>query len=154
MFLFFLAVSRPDSSNCHERDGRCTDNTSPYAHTGTFSRCARLRTPDVITRLAQGLTTCLCVCPKVISPLVMPLLNVPSTPFLPIFSTPAASLTPLTASPTPLTGIRLNPCVTLLGDGPSGHLAASIPNTRCTLTQLLAEERKTAHTLFHFPPKF
>ena len=35
--------------------GECTDNTSPCAHTRTFSRCARLRTPDVITRLAQGL---------------------------------------------------------------------------------------------------
>ena len=27
----------------------------PYAHTRTFPRCARLRTPDVITRLDQGL---------------------------------------------------------------------------------------------------
>ena len=26
---FFLAVSRPDSGNCHERDGECADNTSP-----------------------------------------------------------------------------------------------------------------------------
>ena len=38
---FFLAVSRPDSGNCHERDGGCTDNTSPYAHTRPLSRCAR-----------------------------------------------------------------------------------------------------------------
>ena len=29
-------------------------------HTRALSRCARLRTPDVITRLAQGLTICLC----------------------------------------------------------------------------------------------
>ena len=27
----FLAVSCPNSGNCHERNGRCTDNTSPYA---------------------------------------------------------------------------------------------------------------------------
>ena len=33
----------------------CTENTSPYAHTRTFSRCARLRTPDVSTHFAQGL---------------------------------------------------------------------------------------------------
>ena len=39
----------------------CTDNTSPYAHTRTYSRCVRLRTPYVITRLAQGLDD-LCVC--------------------------------------------------------------------------------------------
>ena len=43
----------------------------------------------------------------------MSLLNVPSTPFLLIFSSPAASLTPPTASLTPLTGIRLNPLVQL-----------------------------------------
>ena len=38
---FFLAVSRPDSGNCHERDGWCTENNSPHAHTRTFSRCVR-----------------------------------------------------------------------------------------------------------------
>ena len=38
------------------------------------------------------------------------------------FSSPAAS-------PTPLTGIRLNPCATPLWGGPSGHLADPIPNT-------------------------
>ena len=37
---FFLAVSRPESGNCHEHDGGCTDNTSPDAHSRTFSRCA------------------------------------------------------------------------------------------------------------------
>ena len=60
----------------------------------------------------------------------MSLLNVPSSPFPTIFSSPTASLTPPAASPTPLTGIRLNPCATPLRDGPSGHLADStIPNT-------------------------
>ena len=44
----------------------------------------------------------------------MSLLNVPSTPFPPIFSSPTASRTPLTASLTRLTSIRLNPCATLL----------------------------------------
>ena len=40
-FLFFLAVSRPHSGNCHEREGGwCTDNTSPCTRTRTFSRCA------------------------------------------------------------------------------------------------------------------
>ena len=59
----------------------------------------------------------------------MSLLNVRSNPFLPIFLTPTASLTPPTASPTPLTGIRLTPCATPLWSGPSGHLADPIPNT-------------------------
>ena len=40
-FLFFLAVSRPDSGNHNERDGVCTDNKKPHAHTRTLSRCAR-----------------------------------------------------------------------------------------------------------------
>ena len=50
----------------------------------------------------------------------MSLLNVPSTPFPHIFSSPTAS---------PLTGTRLNPCATPLWDGPSGHLADPTPNT-------------------------
>ena len=110
-FFFFLAVSRPDSGNCHERDGSV--QTTPHR--------------DVITRLAQGLTICLCAS-KVISSFVMSLLNVPSTPFPPIFSSPAASPTPLAASPTPLIGIRLSPCAIPLWGGPSGHLADPIPN--------------------------
>ena len=65
------------------------------------------------------------MCPEVISPQVTSLLDVPSTPFPTVFLSRTASLTPPTAS---LTGIRLNPCVTALGDGPSGHLAGSIPN--------------------------
>ena len=91
----------------------CTGNTSPNGHPRTFSRCARLRTPDVITRLAQ-------VSRKVIPSLVMSLLNVPSTPFPPIFPSLTASLTPPTASLSPLTGIRLNPRATPLWGGPSG----------------------------------
>ena len=59
----------------------------------------------------------------------MSLLNVPSNPFPPIFSSLASSLTPPTAPPTPLTGIRLNPCATPLWGGPSGHLADPIPDT-------------------------
>ena len=46
-FLFFLAVSRPDSGNCHERDGECTDNTSR-----ALFLAAHARTIDVITFLA------------------------------------------------------------------------------------------------------
>ena len=52
----------------------------------------------------------------------MSLLNILSTPLLPLFSSP-------TASPTPLTGFRLNPCATPLWGRPSGHLAGPIPNT-------------------------
>ena len=42
-------------------------------------------------------------------------------PFPTIFSSHTASLTPPTATLTPLTGIRLTPCATPLRDGPSGH---------------------------------
>ena len=66
--------------------------------------------------------TILCVSRKVILSLVMSLLNVPSTPFPPVFS-------PSTTTPTPLTGIRLNPRATPLWGGPSGHLADPTPNT-------------------------
>ena len=52
----------------------------------------------------------------------MSLLNVPSTPFPPTFSSLAASLMPHT-------GIRVSPCVTLLGDELSGHLGDSMPIT-------------------------
>ena len=62
------------------------------------------------------------MCRKVISSLVFSLLNVPSTPFPPVFS-------PSTTTPTPLTGIRPNPCATPLWSGPSGHLADPTPNT-------------------------
>ena len=50
---------------------------------------------------------------KVISSLVMPLLNVPSTPFPPVFS-PSGR----------------NPCATPLWCGQSGHLADPTPQTR------------------------
>ena len=63
----------------------------------------------------KGLAICLCAS-KVIPSLVMSLLNVPSTPFPPIFSSPIASLTPPTASPTLLTGVRVKPlCCSALG---------------------------------------
>ena len=69
----------------------------------------------------KGWTICLCAS-KLISSLFTCLLNVPLAPFPPIFSLP-------TASPTPLTGIRLTPCATTLWSGPSGHVADPIPNT-------------------------
>ena len=96
-----------------------------HAHIFLVAHFTRERTCG--SRL-EGLTICLHAS-KVIPSLVMSLLNVPSTPCPPIFSSPTATLTPLTASPTPLTGIWSNPCVTLFVDEPSGHLADSIPNT-------------------------
>ena len=52
----------------------------------------------------------------------MSLLSVPQIPFPPVF-------TPSSNTPTPLTGIRQNPCATPLWGGPSGHLADPTPNT-------------------------
>ena len=48
----FLAVPGPDSRNCHERDGVCTDNTSPHART---SALLSVRTLNVITRVVQDI---------------------------------------------------------------------------------------------------
>ena len=60
--------------------GNCTDEQHLTVRTHAHSfLAAHARTPNVITRLAQGLTICLCAS-KVISSLVMSLLNVPSTP--------------------------------------------------------------------------
>ena len=66
---------------------------------------------------------------KIIPSLVMSLLNVPLTSFPPVFSSPTASLTPLTASLTPLTGIRVNPCATLLWGWTIWSSDRSDPNT-------------------------
>ena len=75
---------------------------------------AHARTQVVITRLAQVLDD-LFLCPEVISSPVMSLLNVPSNRFRRVLSSRTASVTPPTASPTPLSGIRLNPRATPLG---------------------------------------
>ena len=97
----------------------CAEKTSRCAHTHT------LRAPDVITHLAQGLDD-----------MVVSLGNhsifghvfVPSTPFPPIFSSRATSLTTPAASPTLSTGIRPTPCATPLEAGLPGRLARPIPN--------------------------
>ena len=86
----------------------------------THAHFFSLRTPHVITRLAQEPDDSLCAW-KIIT-LVMSLLDVPSTPFPPIFSPP-------TTTPTPLTGIRRDPSATPLWGGPSGHRADPTPNT-------------------------
>ena len=50
--LFFSAISRPDSSNCHERDGRCRHHTCLCARIRTFFL---VRASHVMTaRVAQG----------------------------------------------------------------------------------------------------
>ena len=95
----------------------CAANTSPNAHTRTLSRCALHMWSYV---WLKGLTI-LCVSGKVISSLVLSLLHVPSAPFPLVFS-------PSTTTPTPLTGIRPNPCATPLWGGPSGHLFGPTPN--------------------------
>ena len=62
-------------------------------------------------------------------------------PCSPVFS-------PSTATPTPLTGIRLNPCATPLWGGPSGHLADATPNTQCSL--ILISFTLCVHFLYSF----
>ena len=65
----------------------------------------------------------LCLSPKSSHPRTMSLLGVPKLSAFP------SVLTSSTATPTPLTGIRLNLCTTPLWGGPSGHLAHPTPNT-------------------------
>ena len=77
---FFLAVSRPDSGNCHERDGSVyRQHLTVRTHAHFFS----LRTRHMWLHVWLKGLTILCVARKVISSLVMSLLNVPSTPFPP-----------------------------------------------------------------------
>ena len=57
---------------------------------------------------------------------VMSLLGVPSRPFLAILCSPTCSLTHHSASSTPLTGTKRNPCALPPWSGMSGHLANSI----------------------------
>ena len=109
-------------------DGKHVQRTPHRTHTRALFLAAHPRTPDVVTHLAPGIDD-LFVCLKIIPSLVMSLLNVPSTPFPPIFSSPATSLTTPAASPALPTGIRPNTCATPLGDGLPDHLAGRIPNT-------------------------
>ena len=97
-----IARHMPDGPSLPPPDAHdaapCAENTSPCAHT--------LRAPDVITHLARGLDdTVVCLGNHYIFGHVC----VPSTPFLPIFSSPTPA-----ASPTPWTGIRPTPCATPL----------------------------------------
>ena len=109
---------------------KCTDkHLNRMAHTRIFFSLRTLPRQMWWHVWLKSLTICLRAS-KIISSLVMSLLNVPSIVFPPIFSSPAASLTPPTAWPTPLTGIRLNPCATPLWRGPSGHLVDPIPTHR------------------------
>ena len=99
----------------------CTDNTPPHARINTLFFVRALHMCDHVAQDVWRAS-------KVILSSVMTVLNIPSTPFPPIFSSPTTSLTPPTPTPTPLTGIRLNPCAASLGDGLLGHLAGPIPN--------------------------
>ena len=95
--------------------------------------CARQMLSHV---LLKGLTICFCAS-RIILSLVMSLLNVPSTPFPPTFSSPTASLTPPYCLSQATDGkIRVNSCATPLWGGPSGHLADPIPNTSEATAQL------------------
>ena len=82
-------------------DVGCTDVT---VRTRTFSRCARLRTPDVVARLVQGFDD-MFVCFKNHSIIAHVSVECSFDPVFPIFSR-IASLTQPAASPAPLTGTR------------------------------------------------
>ena len=115
--------------SCQERDGVCTVNTSPYAHTRLFFS---LSTSYAITRLAQGFDDSLCVWKThfVIGHVFVECSfdQEERSPMLKHGSVVRPRTSP-SASPTPLTGIRLNPCATPLWNGRSGRLADPTPNT-------------------------
>ena len=110
--------------------------THPCAH---FSHCVRCDTSHTSSN-APALSDSFCVFPKSSHPRTMSLLGVPD------FLASPPVLTSSTTTPTPLTGIRLNPCATPLWGGPSGHLADATPNTsvRGSPTQgLLSHQTQT-----------
>ena len=61
------------------------------------------------------------------------------------------SITSSSTTPTPLTGIRLNPCVTPLWSGPSGHLADPTPNTGYEPN--ICIDVSSEHTSIHLPSR-
>ena len=94
--------------------------TPRRTHTRPLFLAAHARTWDGITHLAQGLTICLCAS-KIIPSLVMSLLNVPSTPFPPNFS----------SSSNASDWNQTKSGATSLGDGLPGRLVGPIPNAGC-----------------------
>ena len=99
-------------------------NLTVRAHAHIFSLRVSLRTmhPMLLHWLKVFERSCVCFS-KVIPSATVSHLGVPGfTPFPPVF-------TSSTATPTPQTGIRLNPCATPLWGGPSGHLAGPTLNT-------------------------
>ena len=113
----------------------CTENASLHAHTRTFFS---LRTPDVITHLAQGLTICLCAS-KSIPPLVMSLL---------FFITHCLTDTTYCLSYA-TDGNQIKPVCNSLWGGPCGDLADPIPNTLCQATG--ARHPGVAHDSLYCP---
>ena len=114
---------------------RCTDNTSPYAHT---------RTPDVITTFGSGHD--LFVCLRSLFVLVMSLLNVPSTPVSFYFLT-TYCLTDATYCLTFTTSE--NSCATPFCGGPSGHLAIRSQTQRREQTRGARHGRSEDQRAYH-----
>ena len=104
----------------------CTDNTSPYERMRTFfSLRATLRTihPMHLHWHEVFLRSCVCFSKGIPSASTSLLGVLEFTPFFLVFIS-------VTTTPTPLIGIRLNPCATPLWGGQSGHLADPFPYTR------------------------
>ena len=98
--------SRPDSGNCHERDGACTDNTSPYAHFFSLRTLARQMS---CTFGLRALTICSCASQVIFiigNVFVDGSFDFVSSKFLITYCLPDGTYRP----PTPLTGFRPNPC--------------------------------------------
>ena len=129
---FFLAVSRPKSSNCHQRDGRCTDNTSPHARTSTLFS---VRAWHVITRVAQDILRAW----RVILSSVMSLLNIPiKLLFLSIFC-----ITYHLIDATDWNQIKPLCSFLISGMDCLGRLAGPIPNTGSSASLSVASTRRS-----------
>ena len=79
------------------------------------------------TYVAQDCQCCACL--KIFPSPAMSLLGVPSRSFPPILSSPTCSLTRLSASSTPLIGMKRPSCAPPQWSGMSGHLANPTPGT-------------------------
>ena len=137
MFLFFLAVSRPDS-NCHERDGRCTDDTSLDAHTHTFSQLPMSHFHSCALRMVQRCDASSSQIRSFIGHVVVwcSFDTILSDDFF-IFH--------FTCNTSDLsTGIRLNPCASPFGDGVSGRLVGPIVEALQSSSKL-PSHRKRSH---------
>ena len=149
---FLLAVSRSDSSNCHQRDGRCRHHTCLYALMRTFFSCTAHAWLMFHWHLAQDCQVrarfskkCHLSTMSVLGVLVG---HVPM-----VASAPTCSLWRPSASSTPLAGTRSLPASLLDRVRMSGCIANPTPDTALTtaMRQLGVGSQRRRWSSRHLP---